>query len=61
MWTRERLLGRAAPGRRLTAGLHDVKVSNEPGEGREPAEAAGGEEGGTKSALPAKLPRGGTS
>ena len=58
---REKLLGRAAPGRHLIAGLHDVKVSNARGEGREPAKVAGGEEGGTKSALPAKLPRGGRS
>ena len=54
----EKLLGRAALGRHLIAGLHDVKVSNVPGKGIEPAKVAGGEEGGTKSALPAKLPRG---
>ena len=61
MWTRETFLGRAAPGRHLIAGWHDVKVSNEPGEGREPAKVVRGEEGGTKSALPAKLTRGGTN
>ena len=54
-------MGRAAPGRHLSAGWHNVRVGNEPGEGREPAKVVSGEERGTKSALPAKLPRGGTN